>query len=429
MIKILNSRSQDYKQLIDELLKRNEIELDDINRKVQMIVQQVKEGKDQAINQLTKEYDGVEVSNLEVSKDEIEEGYQKCENELINALEEAKENIWQYHSRQREKSWIWPKEEGIILGQKITPIEKVGIYVPGGTASYPSTVLMNTIPAKVAGVKEIIMVSPPGKNGKIDKNILAAAKIAGVDRIFKVGGAQAIGALAFGTERIPKVHKIVGPGNIYVALAKKFVYGYVDIDMIAGPSEILIIADESANGRYVAADMLSQAEHDTMASSILITTSLELAENVKKEIEKQTWKLARKTIIEKALRDFGAIIVVEDLDEAIQLSNEIAPEHLELMVERPFEIINLIKNAGAIFMGQYSPEPLGDYFAGPNHTLPTGGTAKFYSPLGVGDFIKKSSLIYCNKESLKNDKDKIIKLAESEGLTAHANSIRVRFEL
>ncbi|KPU27125.1 histidinol dehydrogenase [Caloranaerobacter sp. TR13] len=428
MIKIIETGDRESVKLIKDLLNRSQLEFGEVNKSVEKILEDVKENGDTALYKYTKKFDGVELDNLIVSDDEIDEAYNNCDLQLIDALMEARDNIWNYHSKQLKNSWIWNKDKGIILGQIYNPIEKVGIYIPGGTAPYPSTVLMNAVPAKVAGVKEIIMVTPPSKSGKVNKNILAAAKVAGVDRIFKIGGAQAIGALTFGTETIPKVDKIVGPGNIYVAMAKRMVYGYVDIDMIAGPSEILIIADKNANERYIAADMLSQAEHDVLASSILITTSKELAGKVRDEIERQVKQLSRRDIIEKALKDYGVIIVVNDLKESVELSNKIAPEHLELMVDKPFELINSIKNAGAIFMGEYSPEPLGDYFAGPNHTLPTSGTAKFFSPLGVDDFYKKSSIIYYDRESLKKCKDKIIRIAEEESLTAHANSIKVRFE-
>ncbi|WP_427340140.1 histidinol dehydrogenase [Caloranaerobacter sp. DY30410] len=428
MIKIIETGDRESEKLIKDLLNRSQLEFGEVNKSVEKILEDVKENGDKALYNYTKKFDGVELDNLIVSDNEIDEAYNSCDSKLVEALVEARDNIWNYHSKQLKNSWIWNKDKGIILGQIYNPIEKVGIYVPGGTAPYPSTVLMNAVPAKVAGVKEIIMVTPPSKDGKINKNILAAAKVAGVDRIFKIGGAQAIGALTFGTETIPKVDKIVGPGNIYVAMAKRMVYGYVDIDMIAGPSEILIIADDNANERYIAADMLSQAEHDVLASSILITTSKELAVKVRDEIERQVKQLSRRDIIEKALNDYGVIIVVNDLEESVELSNKIAPEHLELMVDKPFELVNSIKNAGAIFMGEYSPEPLGDYFAGPNHTLPTSGTAKFFSPLGVDDFYKKSSIIYYDRESLNKCKNKIIRIAEEERLTAHANSIKVRFE-
>ncbi|OHW62253.1 histidinol dehydrogenase [Andreesenia angusta] len=430
MIKIINTTNgtEEVQKEIEALLNRSQLEFGEVNRSVEDIITKVRDEKDKAIIEFTEKFDGVKLDSIEVTEQEIEDAYNSCDPELIAALEEAAENVREYHQKQLSNSWIQNDKKGIMLGQIYNPVEKVGIYVPGGTAPYPSTVLMNAVPAKVAGVSEIIMVTPPSKDGSVNKNILAAAKIAGVDRIFKAGGAQGIAALAFGTESVPKVYKIVGPGNIYVAIAKRIVYGYVDIDMIAGPSEILVLADETANPEYVAADMLSQAEHDTLASSILVTTSEELAYKVKEELAVQTASLSRKDIIEKSLADFGAIIIAKDMDEAISYTNEIAPEHLELIVKSPFEMISSIKNAGAIFLGAYSPEPLGDYFAGPNHTLPTSSTAKFYSPLGVDDFVKKSSLIFYDRERLEEKKDQIIKIAEAEGLTAHANSIKVRFK-
>jgi len=346
----------------------------------------------------------------------------------LGSLIKCHENIKDFHQRQKNNSFMNNEKDGVIVGQIIRPIEKVGIYVPGGTAPLPSTVLMNAIPAKVAGVSEIIMTTPPNKEGKINKTILVAAKIAGVDRIFKVGGAQAIAGLAKGTESIPKVYKIVGPGNIYVAMAKKMVFGEVDIDMIAGPSEVLVIADKYANPKFIAADLLSQAEHDTLACSILVTDSMDLAERVKVEVERQVELLSRKDIAKESLASYGRIVVTETIEEAIDISNQVAPEHLELALQEPFAYVNQIKNAGAIFMGEYSPEPLGDYYAGPNHTLPTSGTAKFASPLSLDDFVKKSSLIYYTKEALSKAKDDIVRVAESEGLDAHANSIKVRFE-
>lgn len=430
MIKIINTKikSNEIDKEIYKLLNRSQLEFGEVNKTVEEIITKVRSEKDLALIEYTEKFDGVKLEKLEVTKEEIEEAYNNCDSFLISSLEEAAENIKSYHEKQKSNSWVDNDKPGIMLGQIYNPIEKVGIYVPGGTAPLPSTVLMNTMPAKVAGVKEIIMATPPQSDGKINKYILAAAKIAGVDRIFKVGGAQAIAGLAYGTESIPKVHKVVGPGNIYVAIAKRIVYGYVDIDMIAGPSEILVLADDTANPKYVAADMLSQAEHDVLASSILVTISEKLATDVKEELEMQTEKLSRQEIIKKSLKDFGAIIICKDMEECIKYTNEIAPEHLEIMVENPFEMISNIKNAGALFIGQYSAEPLGDYFAGPNHTLPTSSTAKFYSPLSVDDFVKKSSLIYYNRENLKLQKEKIVAIAESEGLTAHANSIKVRFE-
>ncbi len=426
MIKIIE-KNKDFDKNIKEIIDRNKMEFHEVNKIVENILKNVKEKGDVALYEYTKNIDKVELDNICVTKEEMDKAYDLCDKELINALEKAKENIWKYHSKEMSNSWMMNKEDGAILGKIHRPIEKVGIYVPGGTAPYPSTVLMNAIPAKVAGVDEIIMVTPPSKDKSVNKSILAAAKIAGVDKIFKVGGAQGIGALAYGTKTIPKVYKIVGPGNIYVAMAKRMVYGYVDIDMIAGPSEILIIAEEGSNEKFIAADLLSQAEHDTLASSILITTSKELAHKVKEEIKIQTEKLERKDIIKKSLNDFGLIIVVDTLQEAVEISNKMAPEHLELMVKNPFELLGTIKNAGGIFLGEYSPEPLGDYIAGPNHTLPTSGSAKFFSPLGVEAFIKKSSFVYYTKEALLRDKENIVKIATKEGLTAHANSIKVRF--
>lgn len=429
MLKVINTKdgSEAVKKEIEALLNRSQLEFGEVNRSVEEIITNVRDNKDKAILEYTEKFDGVKLERIEVTAEEIEAAYNSCDKELIEALEESAENIRKFHEKQKINSWIDNEKEGIMLGQIYNPIEKVGIYVPGGTAPLPSTVLMNAVPAKVAGVKEIIMVTPPSKDGSVSANILAAAKIAGIDKIFKAGGAQGIAALAFGTETIPKVYKIVGPGNIYVAIAKRIVYGFVDIDMIAGPSEILVLADETANAKYVAADMLSQAEHDTLASSILVTTSEELAKEVKEELRAQTDLLSRKDIIETSLRDFGAIIVTKDMEEAVYYTNEIAPEHLEVMVKSPFEMISSIKNAGAIFLGAYSPEPLGDYFAGTNHTLPTSSTAKFYSPLSVDDFVKRSSLIFYDRKRLEEHKDKIIAIAESEGLTAHANSVRVRF--
>lgn len=430
MIKVINTKdgSDKIQKEVDALLNRSQLEFGEVNRTVEDIITNVRDNKDKALLEYTEKFDGVKLDRIQVTEEEIEEAYNSCDKELIDALEEAAENIREFHQKQLINSWVDNSKKGIMLGQMYNPIEKVGIYVPGGTAPLPSTVLMNAVPAKVAGVEEIIMVTPPSKDGGVSANILAAAKIAGVDKIYKAGGAQGIAALAFGTETIPKVYKIVGPGNIYVAIAKRIVYGFVDIDMIAGPSEILVLADETANPRYAAADMLSQAEHDTLASAILVTTSEKLAEEVEKELEIQTAELSRKEIAEESLKNFGAIIIAKDMEEALYYTNEIAPEHLEVMVESPFEMISSIKNAGAIFLGQYSTEPLGDYFAGTNHTLPTSSTAKFYSPLGVDDFVKKSSLIYYSRENLQKQKDKIIAIAESEGLQAHANSVRVRFE-
>jgi len=421
-------RSSQYDTIKSEILSRGDLDYKDINITVEEIVKNVKKNGDSAVLEYTAKFDGAELDSMEVTADEIDIAWKRTPESLKIALAEAADSIKRFHEKQKRNSFMDNTLKGRITGQLINPIEKVGIYIPGGKSPYPSTVLMNAIPAKIAGVENLVMITPPGKNGKIMDNILAAAKIAGVDRIFKVGGAQGIAALAYGTKTIPKVYKITGPGNIYVALAKKQVYGIVDIDMIAGPSEILIIADDTANPRYIAADLLSQAEHDELASSILITPSEKLAEAVSKEVDIQLDKLTRKEIAEKSLENYGRIIITEDLDEAIDIANDIATEHLELMVADPFLCVNSIKNAGAIFVGENTPEPLGDYYAGPNHTLPTNGTAKFSSPLSVDDFIKKTSVIYYSKEALKEVKDTILEISESEGLTAHSNSIRIRFE-
>ncbi|RBP40279.1 histidinol dehydrogenase [Garciella nitratireducens] len=415
-------------QFLQSFLNRNNYEeVEEIDEKVDKILAKVEKEGDQALLFFTEQFDHVSLQNIKVTEKEIEQALQEVEEDFLKVLQEAKENIWQFHQKQMQNSWFFNKEESITLGQKISPIERVGIYVPGGKAAYPSTVLMDAIPAKVAGVSSISMVTPPGKDGKIHPNILAAAKISGVDEIYKVGGAQAIAALTFGTESIKPVSKIVGPGNIFVARAKRKVFGYVDIDMIAGPSEICIIADEKAKQEFVAADLLSQAEHDELACSILITPSLEFAKSVKREVEEQLKQLKRKEIAQKSIENYGAIIIVDSIEQAFTLSNEIAPEHLEILLENPFAYLSKVKNAGAIFLGSYSPEPLGDYFAGPNHTLPTSRTAKFSSPLGVDDFIKKSSIIYYKKNDLEKVKDKIIFFTEKEGLEGHGNSIKVRF--
>lgn len=409
-------------------MKRTDDDTSKVDEAVKAIIDDVKIHKDEALYDYSEKFDKVRPENLLVSETEIEEAVAAVPVEFLKTLEQAKENIIDYHKRQKRENYIINEKKGIILGQKITPLERVGIYVPGGTASYPSSVLMNALPAKVAGVKEIVMVSPCGKDGKIPDVILAAAKIAGVTKIFKTGGAQAIAALAYGTESIPKADKITGPGNIYVAAAKKMVYGVVDIDMIAGPSDILVVADESANSKFVAADMLAQAEHDENASAILITDSECLAKNVRDEIEKQLKALDRQDIARAAIDKNGKIIIVNNLEEAIEICNAIAPEHLEICVKEPFGLLNLVKNAGSIFLGENAPEALGDYFAGTNHVLPTNGTARFSSPLGVDDFIKKSSFTYYTREALENVKDRIIDFAEREGLSAHANSIKIRFE-
>ena len=416
--------------LLEDLLKRSPNNYTEYAAVVQQTIDDVHVRGDEALFELTKRFDGADISaaNVRVTKEEIEAAYQSVDPELINVIRRAINNIRVYHEKQRQYSWFDSTEDGTILGQKITPIERAGVYVPGGKAAYPSSVLMNIIPAKVAGVSRIIMTTPPGKDGKVNPGTLVAANEAGADEIYKAGGAQAIAAMAFGTESIPKVDKIVGPGNIYVALAKKAVYGHVSIDSVAGPSEILVIADDSANPRYVAADLLSQAEHDELASAILVTTSQKLAEEVNSQIEGFLKVLSRESIIRKSLDNYGHILLAGDLDEAVAIANAIASEHLEIVTRNPFELMTKIRNAGAIFIGEYSSEPLGDYFAGPNHILPTNGTARFFSPLSVDDFIKKSSIIYYSKEALKEKKDDIMLFAKSEFLTAHANSIGVRFE-
>lgn len=426
MIDIIQADGDREVKYINNLKSRTEAVKDEVYKTVDEILKAVKEKGDSAVLEYTRKFDNVELKSFLVTEEEKTEALKAVDEEFLAAIEKAKDNIWDFHEKQREKSWMMTKEDGVVMGQTVRALERVGIYVPGGTAAYPSSVLMNAIPAKVAGVKELVMVTPPSKNGKINPNIVAAAVIAKVDKIYKIGGAQAIAALAYGTESIEKVDKIVGPGNIYVALAKKSVYGYVDIDMIAGPSEILVISDESGKAAYIAADMMSQAEHDVLSSSILLTTSMELAEGVKQELELQVENLSRKDIIKKSLKDYGCILVVEDIEKAIAIANDIAPEHLELMCSEPFAYLNEIKNAGSVFLGEYSPEPLGDYYAGPNHVLPTSGTAKFFSPLSVDNFIKKSSFLYYTKTALSKAGSTIVKLAETEGLTAHANSIKVR---
>ena len=413
---------------LEKELARSQFSYDDVNETVENILKDVKKRGDKALFEYTKKFDKVDLKTLEVSEEEIQKAFDTIDKELLEVIKYSHDNIKLFHKKQVRNNFIVKKENGVSLGQIINPIEKVGLYVPGGTAAYPSTVLMNAVPAKIAGCKEIIMVTPPTSDGTILPSLLVAAKIAGVDRIFKVGGAQSIAALSYGTESIPKVYKIVGPGNIYVAMAKKMVYGEVSIDMIAGPSEVLIIADDSANPVHVAADLLSQAEHDKLATSILVTNSKELAKNVAEQLEIQLKELEREEIARVSIETQGRIIITKTIDEAIKISNEIAPEHLELAVSNPFELLTKIKNAGSIFMGHNTPEPLGDYLAGPNHTLPTSGTAKFSSPLSVDDFIKKSSFIYYSKKGLEEVKDKVIKFAESEGLTAHARSVSKRFE-
>ena len=427
MIRIAKADGVSERELINQLKARS----GEIDRKVTSavtdILNNVKQNGDDAVREYTLKFDGHMPSKFEISREEIDSSPDKCDRDFILALYKAADNIRDFHARQKQQSWLEPKQNGVILGQRIRGLKRVGVYVPGGTAAYPSSVLMNVIPAKIAGVKEIVMVTPPQKDGTANPDILAAAKIAGVDRVFLMGGAQAVAALAYGTKSVPKVDKIVGPGNIFVATAKKLLYGTVDIEMIAGPSEILRVADKSANPKFLAADLMSQAEHDKMASAILLTTSEETANETAKELSRQMQTLERRDIIEQSLNDFGAIIVCKDISEAVDFANELAPEHLELAVENPMEYIGRVDNAGSVFLGHYSPEPLGDYFAGPNHVLPTSGTARFFSPLSVDSFIKKSSFIYYTEPALSEAKDDIIKLAETEGLTAHANSIKVRF--
>ena len=429
-MRILKLTPETQNNILENLLKRSPNSYGAYEGKVNDILTQVRNRRDEAIFEYTKQFDGADIcaDNVLVTEQEIEEAYREVDPKLLEVIRKALVNIRSYHEKQRQFSWFDSEDSGIILGQKITPLKRVGVYVPGGKAVYPSSVLMNVLPAKVAGVDEIIMTTPPGKDGKVYPSTLVAAREAGVDKIYKVGGAQAIAALAFGTESIPKVDKIVGPGNIFVALAKKAVFGYVSIDSIAGPSEIMVLADETANPRFVAADLLSQAEHDEMASAILVTTSETLAEAVSKEVDKFVETLSRKEIIEKSLENYGYILVADSMDAAISTVNEIASEHLELVTKNPFETMTKIRNAGAIFIGEYSSEPLGDYFAGPNHVLPTNGTAKFFSPLSVDDFIKKSSIISYSREALEPVYRDIVQFAECEKLTAHANSIRVRFE-
>ena len=429
-MRILKLDENTKKNILNDLLKRSPNNYDSYADTVAEIVNNVRSNGNEALFEYTLKFDKAEISaeNILVTNEEIEEAYSLVDASLVEVIKNAADNIRIYHEKQKQYSWFDSKPDGTILGQKVTALSRVGVYVPGGKAAYPSSVLMNIIPAKVAGVEEIIMVTPPSSEGKVNPGTLVAAHIAGIDKIYKVGGAQAVAAMAFGTESIPKVDKIVGPGNIFVALAKKQVFGFVSIDSIAGPSEILVLADETANPRYVAADLLSQAEHDELASAILVTTDENLANNVAAEVDKFVEKLSRKEILEKSLENYGYILVVDTMQEAIDVANEIASEHLEIVTKNPFDTMTRIKNAGAIFMGEYSSEPLGDYFAGPNHVLPTNGTAKFFSPLSVDDFIKKSSIISYSREALYDIHKDIIEFAESERLTAHANSIKVRFE-
>ena len=429
-MRIVKLDAASKKDLLVKLLKRSPSQYTEYENTVTQIIENIRAGKDRALFDYTKQFDKCEISadNIEVSEREFREAYETIDKDLVETIRKSAANIKKFHEKQLQRSWFVTEDNGCFLGQKITPIERVGVYVPGGRAALASSVLMNIIPAKVAGVKEIIMCTPPASSGSVYNATLVAAKEAGADRVFKAGGAQAIAAMAFGTESIPKVDKVVGPGNIYVALAKKRVYGNVGIDSIAGPSEILVLADETANPKFVAADLLSQAEHDELASAILITTSQELAEKVSDEVKAFTEKLSRKEIIEKSLENYGYILVADNMDEAIDAVNEIASEHLEVLTKDPFVTLSKIRNAGAIFLGQYSSEPLGDYFAGPNHILPTNGTARFFSALSVDDFIKKSSIISYSKEALEAIHTDIERFAQAEGLTAHANSIAVRFE-
>lgn len=428
-MRILELTEDTRKDILQNLLKRSPNNYGEFEGRVNAIIEEVRNNRDQAVFNYTKQFDGADINagNILVTEEEIAEAYEQVDTTLLAVIRKSLVNIKKYHEKQVQNSWF-TTEDGIILGQKVTALATVGVYVPGGKAVYPSSVLMNVLPAKVAGVDRIVMCTPPGKDGKVYPSTLVAAKEAGVDEIYKVGGAQAIAAMAFGTESVPKVDKIVGPGNIYVALAKKAVFGYVSIDSIAGPSEILVLADETANPRYVAADLLSQAEHDEMASAILITTSQKLAEEVSAEIDQFVAELSRKEIIQKSLDNYGYILVADNMEEAIDTVNAIASEHMEIVTADPFHVMTKIRNAGAIFIGEYSSEPLGDYFAGPNHVLPTNGTAKFFSALSVDDFIKKSSIISYSREALEKVHKDIEQFAECEKLTAHANSIRVRFE-
>lgn len=426
-MKITKANGKTEYAIVENLKKRSGETDPKIVEIVTSILNGVKEGGDAAVREYTSRFDGSVPKKTVIEKEELQQYLDVVEEDFINAITRAKDNIQRFHQRQAQQSWLTTEENGVIMGQRIRGLNRVGIYVPGGTAAYPSSVLMNAVPAKIAGVKEILMVTPPGAEGNPNPYIMAAAAIAGVDKVFLCGGAQAVAALAYGTEKIPKVDKIVGPGNIFVATAKRLLYGVVDIDMVAGPSEILIVADKTAKPSFLAADLMSQAEHDKMASAILLTTSETIARATVKEIEKQIKFLERQEIIERSLDDYGEIIVCETMEQAIKFANELAPEHLEMCVEEPLKYIGMIDNAGSVFLGNWSPEPLGDYFAGPNHVLPTSGTARFFSPLSVDSFIKKSSFIYYTQPELEKAKDDIITLAETEGLTAHANSIKVRF--
>lgn len=427
-IKKIYANGRDEKDFLADLEKRSGETNRKVTEVVSEIIETVRNGGDEAVKNYTLKFDGNLPQYYEVPRDVINDALTEADEKFVNALLNAQENIADFHKRQVQQSFISPKENGVILGQRVRGLTRVGLYVPGGTAAYPSSVLMNAIPAKIAGVKEIIMVTPPLKDGTPNKDILVAAAICGVDRVFLSGGAQAIAALAYGTEEIPKCDKIVGPGNIYVATAKKLLYGVVDIDMIAGPSEILVLADETADPKFAAADLMSQAEHDVLASAIMVTTSEELADATIKEIDRQKEYLSRKEIIEKSLRDYGAVIIADSREKCVELANAIAPEHLEVLMKDPFELLGSLDNAGSIFLGHYASEPLGDYYAGPNHVLPTSGTARFFSPLGVASFTKRTGYTYYTEEALRAAKDDIVLIAEREGLTAHANAIKVRFE-
>lgn len=427
MISYIKADGKAEKELIAQLKARSGETSKKVTESVTEIIEAVRLEGDTALDRYTKLFDGSLPEKLEVTKEEMEAAVNSVAPEFLIAVKNAAERIKDFHARQKQQSWLTTKENGVILGQRIRGLKRVGLYVPGGTAAYPSSVLMNAIPAKIAGVEELIMVTPPMKNGGANLHILTAAYVAGVDRVFLAGGAQAVAALAYGTKRVPKVDKIVGPGNIYVATAKKLLYGVVDIDMIAGPSEILIVADDSAKPEFLAADLMSQAEHDVLASAILLTNSEKIASETVEALKRQVEDMPRKDTIKTSLKDYGAIIVCQNLSEAVDFANELAPEHLEMCVENPMEYIGRMDNAGSVFLGNYSPEPLGDYYAGPNHVLPTGGTARFFSPLSVDSFVKKSSFIYYTESALSQDKDDVITLAEAEGLGAHANSIKVRF--
>ena len=430
-MRIITLDDTSMKDILADMLRRDPNNYDSYTKTVEAIVENVKNRRDEAVFEYTKEFDqaDLDASNIRVTREEIDQAMAQVDEGLLGVMKKSMDNIRRYHEKQKRNSWFDAQPDGTILGQKVTALESVGVYVPGGKAAYPSSVLMNIVPAEVAGVKRIVMVTPPGKDGKVNPVTLTAAHLAGATEVYKVGGAQAVAALAFGTQSIPRVNKIVGPGNIFVALAKKAVYGHVSIDSIAGPSEILVIADDSANPRFVAADLLSQAEHDELASAILVTTSMELAKKVSDEVDGFLNILSRSHIIARSLDNYGYILVTDTMEKAVETANNIAPEHLEIVTANPFEVMTKIQNAGAIFIGEYSSEPLGDYFAGQNHILPTNGTAKFFSPLGVDDFIKKSSIIYYSREALEKAHKDIELFAESEHLTAHANSIRVRFEM